>query len=159
MNNQDIQWNHFNVSSNPNIRWEYVDKETAPIPFMWNYFNVSMNPGIMIEDIIDNMHESVDNNNVHYINNTEVRYNWCWQGFNVNPNVTWDMVKYASDEEYYKNIPWNYYYLSKNPNITFDIIVDNPDKLWSIQNLSSNSMKYYDWDKVLSRQSQLYVLK
>ena len=34
--------------------------------------------------------------------------------------------------------PWNFYYLSKNPNITWDIVEANPDKLWNWYGLSKN---------------------
>jgi hypothetical protein len=33
---------------------------------------------------------------------------------------------------------WNYYYLSKNPNITCKIVQENPDKDWDYCNLSYN---------------------
>jgi len=42
-----------------------------------------------------------------------------------NPNITWDIVK--------ENItkPWNYASLSTNPSITWEIIQANPDISWS----------------------------
>ena len=36
-------------------------------------------------------------------------------------NITWEHVKQ------YPNIPWNYRYLSQNPNITLDIALENPE--------------------------------
>jgi hypothetical protein len=33
--------------------------------------------------------------------------------------------------------PWNYDYLSYNPNITWDIVATNPDKPWNWSFLSS----------------------
>ena len=34
--------------------------------------------------------------------------------------------------------PWNFSYLSLNPNITWEIVRDNPDKPWSYYNLINN---------------------
>ena len=34
--------------------------------------------------------------------------------------------------------PWNYEYLSLNPNITYDIVQKNPDKSWNYYYLSQN---------------------
>ena len=34
--------------------------------------------------------------------------------------------------------PWNYAWLSKNPNITWDIVEANPDKSWCFDALSRN---------------------
>jgi hypothetical protein len=36
---------------------------------------------------------------------------------------------------------WNYYWLSHNPNITFDHIKENPDKPWDYHRLSENLFK------------------
>ena len=49
-----------------------------------------------------------------------------------NPNITWDIV------EANPNKPWCYNYLSKNPNITLDIVGANPDCPWNYNYLSSN---------------------
>ena len=42
-----------------------------------------------------------------------------------NPNITMDIIKDNPDK------PWDWYYISYNPNITMDIIKDNPDKPWN----------------------------
>ena len=45
-----------------------------------------------------------------------------WYWLSQNPNITWDIVKNNPDK------PWDWYRLSKNPNITWDVIKDNLDK-------------------------------
>ena len=57
---------------------------------------------------------------------------WSWFWLSENPNITWDIVQ--------KNpqIPWDWYWLSTNPNITWDIVQANPDKKWSWIGLSRN---------------------
>jgi len=49
-----------------------------------------------------------------------------------NPNVTWDTVCENPDW------PWNYKGLSANPNITWDIVQENPDLPWNYKYLSTN---------------------
>tara|TARA_Y100001958_G_C21216913_1_gene542300 strand:+ start:1338 stop:1589 length:252 start_codon:yes stop_codon:yes gene_type:complete len=36
-------------------------------------------------------------------------------------------------------MPWNWQYVSQNPNITWEIIMDNLDKPWDLLNLYQNS--------------------
>ena len=36
----------------------------------------------------------------------------------------------------YPDKPWNYKWLSNNPNITWDIVQNNPDKPWDYRILS-----------------------
>lgn len=48
------------------------------------------------------------------------------------PNITWDIVL---DNPH---IEWDYRELSSNPNITWDIIQANPDKLWDYYEMSYN---------------------
>jgi GTP-binding protein EngB required for normal cell division len=50
----------------------------------------------------------------------------------ANPNITWDIVQQNPDK------PWNWYVLSGNPNITWDIVQQNPDKPWELEMLSAN---------------------
>ena len=49
-----------------------------------------------------------------------------------NPNITWDIVQQNPDK------PWNWAYLSRNPNITWDIVQQNLDKRWDWSFLSLN---------------------
>ena len=49
-----------------------------------------------------------------------------------NPNITWDIVTANLDKA------WNYLTLSWNPNITWDIVIANPDKTWDFASLSGN---------------------
>ena len=57
---------------------------------------------------------------------------WDWYELSRNPNITMDIVKANP------NKPWDWYDLSKNPNITMDIVEANPNKPWDWQWLSRN---------------------
>ena len=45
-------------------------------------------------------------------------------GYLDNPNITWEIIQNNPDKN------WNWKWISKNPNITWDIIQNNPDKDW-----------------------------
>jgi hypothetical protein len=59
-------------------------------------------------------------------------FKWNWNGLSQNPIMTWDMVLEYPDK------PWSWWALSKNPNITWDIVINNPSKPWNWEGLSSN---------------------
>ena len=57
---------------------------------------------------------------------------WDWNYISYNPNITMDIIINNPDK------PWGWYSISRNPNITWDIIRDNPDKPWNWESLSCN---------------------
>ena len=57
---------------------------------------------------------------------------WNWCELSRNPSITFDIMLNNLDK------PWDWRYLSMNPNITFDIVLDNLDKPWSWLGLSAN---------------------
>ena len=58
---------------------------------------------------------------------------WDWKYLSENPNITWKIVQQNPDK------PWNWDYLSENPNITWKIIQENPDEPWNWSWLSTNT--------------------
>ena len=63
---------------------------------------------------------------------------WNWYELSRNPNITPNILLVNSDK------PWNWYGLSWNPNITFDIVFANPDKPWNWNGLSWNPNITFD---------------
>jgi hypothetical protein len=57
---------------------------------------------------------------------------WNWAWLSNNPNITWDIVEANPDK------PWNWAWLSNNPNITWDVVAANPNKPWGWYWLSRN---------------------
>jgi hypothetical protein len=57
---------------------------------------------------------------------------WNWKYLSYNPNITWDIVNAHPDK------PWDWYGLSKKSNITMDIVEANPDKPGDWEGLSYN---------------------
>ena len=71
---------------------------------------------------------------------------WDYDYLSENPNITWEIIQKNPDK------PWNYNYLSRNPNITWDIIQQNQDKPWNYNYLSRNKFNkdpYYNRSKRL----------
>jgi len=49
---------------------------------------------------------------------------WDWYNISRNPSITWDIVRENPDK------PWIWSFLSAHPNITWDIVENNPDHPW-----------------------------
>ena len=50
---------------------------------------------------------------------------WDWFSLSRNPNVTWDIVEANLDK------PWNWDWLSEILQVTWEIVEANPDKPWN----------------------------
>ena len=89
---------------------------------------------IMYQSIYHILLKMQQNWNQHYFAFVEANMDkpWSWYWLSSNPNITWDAVKANLDK------PWSWYWLSSNPNITLDIVEANMDKHWSWYELSSN---------------------
>ena len=60
---------------------------------------------------------------------------WDWFYLSANPSISWDVVKANPDK------PWKWSYLSANPSITWDVVQANPNEPWdwtSCFSLNSN---------------------
>ena len=57
---------------------------------------------------------------------------WNWEYIYGNPNITWEIIT----QNPYK--PWDWYGISQNPNITWEIITQNLDKPWDWRGISMN---------------------
>ena len=75
--------------------------------------------------------------NTHYFRFIEKHFDkpWNWVELSRNPNITWDIMEANPDK------PWVWYSLSCNPNITMDNVEANLNKPWNWNSLSSNTFK------------------
>ena len=68
-----------------------------------------------------------------FICDNQNKVSWCsWYSLSKNPNITWEIIRENLDK------PWNWWELSRHPSITWDIIQKNSDKPWCFKHLSSN---------------------
>lgn len=75
-------------------------------------------------------------------------WDWDWYGLSRNPNIQEDFIKK------YINKNWNWEMLSKNTNIRFDFIFENLDKSWNWGNLSRSP---YINEEVIERGEKLGI--
>ena len=47
-----------------------------------------------------------------------------WRNISQHPNITWEIIQNNPNKN------WKWFNISCNPNITLDIIKNNPDKDW-----------------------------
>ena len=51
---------------------------------------------------------------------------WDWYWISCNPNITWNIIQANPTK------PWNWYGISRNPNITLEFIEANLDKFYKL---------------------------
>ena len=132
----DAKWSWSWVSMNPNITWEIIQDNPD---YPWNWYGIPCNPNVPL-DII-------------------AKYNPDY--IHLNPNVTleimqdslgdWDEIsKRASWEIILNNLEedWEWYYVSENPNVTWNII-NKFDKQWFCYqsvSVNVNNNPDYPWN-------------
>ena len=60
---------------------------------------------------------------------------WDWDYISRNPNIT------MKDILEHHEFPWDWDYISRNPNITLKDILEHPDKPWNWQWISCNKFE------------------
>jgi hypothetical protein len=166
--NPSIKWDYYYISQNSNITWDIIsenrhlfidyDKQISKNPNIscdivmtmdgildWDYDSIMSNPAITFYDVYDNL-----------VTNSHIPHRW-WVGLSKNPNVTWDMIQSNDDE--FKNVIWNDYYICMNPNVTIKILTENPQFQYYKGVISKNKMDYYPWHLVKSQNCAPYILK
>ena len=131
----DWKWiiENTNISVEKHIQLDLIKKYS----YKWNYKKLSKNPNITKEFILKYPYQNWNNK----INKSQ---EWIIENTNISVEkyIQLDLI-----EKYpYK---WNYYYLSKNPNITKEFILKYPYQNWDIEYLINNN-KITDF-KILSK--------
>ena len=57
---------------------------------------------------------------------------WEWYSISRNPNITMEIIEKHPEK------PWDWYWISQNPNITMEIIETYPEKPWNWRGISQN---------------------
>lgn len=58
--------------------------------------------------------------------------NWQYDILSKNVNITWDIIQQNPQHK------WCYNYMSSNPNITWEIVKEHPNELWNEYRLAMN---------------------
>ncbi len=150
-NNPNHPWNWKCVSQNKNITWDIVRENPTPIPII---DGIERKEAIvMINDVLYPNDENKNEWNWNYLN-----HNFEWSVFENNPNLPRFYRDLSANTsitiEIVRKNPgvWNYYLLSLNENIPFSVIREDPNlRSWitSIPNISWDIIKNnpeFSWD-------------
>lgn len=158
--NLDKCWNTYIISSR--MKWE--DIKSLP-EFKWDSRGLSVNPNITLDIVISevlssksiigkqsspqeilNSDQIIDTDEDNPLEITMNLFDWDWYGLSKNINITWEIIKSNP------HLPWNWYGVSCNPNIDDNIILQNHD-LTEFGTVNDNGIftkPSWDW-KYLSR--------
>lgn len=166
-NNPNCNWKYRFISNNPNITLQYV---LDNINKNWDWQSLSSNPGITLQDINNNL--GLRWNWMDILKNPNITLEFILEHYNdfinnhdstrltfqreISQEYMGDFVKEfrrvasapnitLKDIINYPNIFWCKDNLSKNPNVTLDYILANPE--------IENSQNYWDWNDIGKRVS------
>lgn len=143
---QDKQWSYKNLSSNKNITFDTVLNNLEK---PWNLYKLTENPNITFDIIlsypeyfsdehIDNYIRTNPNVTLDFIN----RHNF-WHHFTNNTNPISTQLPVFNNTHFIPNLEnWNFQSLSSNSTLTWDYILKNPLRSWSLKNVLRNPMLY-----------------
>lgn len=135
-NNPKIKWDWIQILSHPNITWEIIKKyiDLSNISTVSNICEKNERYKEFQQDVdIWKNSKSYD----EYLRNIIlVNFNSKayknWKSISKNPNITWDIILSNINE------PWNWRGISENPNISLSIIEKHPNFPWNWKNISKN---------------------
>lgn len=142
--NPQYPWKPIFVSRNPNITFDIIINNPT---YNWCWENVFHNNNLTWENIkyIMSILPEISSNSMSSIslnanitcdivrNNPDIKWDWYYLG--LNPNINIDFVK-ENFEKFNKALAWAL--ISKNKNITWKNICDNPDVPWDWTGISEN---------------------
>lgn len=113
---RDLPWKISAVSRNSSITEAIV---RTNVEFPWHFSNLCANPNISFGFVLE------------FMINSPSKIDINWLALSANPSITMDIV------DRYPEYPWNDQYLSMNPNITSNYIL-NTNRNWSMSHISAN---------------------
>jgi hypothetical protein len=163
-NNQDVPWCQQGIQMNPcfNSNWYHLFSLDQ---LDWDYY--SRNPSLSPETVIRHRHQPWNwdyvglNPRITWKLSQEYHLPLTWWGLAKNPTMDWSVILRNPDKWWdisshpkltwrrvldYEQVlrrqsqtaHWNYHQLSANPNITWEIVQNNPRRPWSPAGLSRN---------------------
>ncbi len=136
----DENWNYLELSRNPNITIDYI---TENLDKDWYPDCLTCNRRFTLTDILNNPKIPWQKNIITYNRNIPAsyeewefilqhpEYKWTYKRLCRNNGLSWDIIVNNLDK--FGN------YISKNPNITLDIVRNNPQLNWNFYKMSYNS--------------------
>ena len=142
--NSDLEWVWRGITENPNLTINFIRKYENNFEGCWDI--ISRNKNIQMEDIENNLYlpwdfEFISNNTnlseatlavtIDFALKYKNKMDWDWVF--LNEKMTLEIIGLNPD------LPWNYRYISSNPNLTINFIKKYPNKDWSWSIISCNS--------------------
>jgi hypothetical protein len=146
----DLDWDYYNLSSNQNIKWEYIEDTMDSCD--WNWKELSAHTEITIEIIKKHINKDwnwrvlIAHPNIYLkdiLKTSGDNFFWPMEYITENPNIKWNEIK-----DYMDDLHLSWYHISKNKNITWDIIQNNPYLNWSWDGISQNPN--IKWENVIN---------
>ena len=177
---------HANLFKNPNITWEFVrqyidEHEKKPnclfdnIADFLQLFSISNNKNITLDIIKNNLRETQikllkcghsptskaitgidyllerEKNKYpsyeiwYFLLQNKLVFPWNWKGITSNPNITLDIIKENP------NLPWKWEWISDNPNITYEMAreINLSDFIDKYASKREEIEPGWDWDRLL----------
>lgn len=113
------------LSENPNITLEQIQKKYEYKIGNWNWSELSRNPSFQIE----------------WVNQFPTK-RWDWYWISRNPNITIEWINQFPTKK------WDWYWISKNPNVTIEWINRYPEKPWNWYWIAQNPNITIKWFKL-----------
>lgn len=126
---RDLPWDWQRVSVRPDLKWEDVQANLTTIP--WDVTSLWCDRHEMVTHVLDAGMPVDDWEDISLWVTPDKP--WVASSLLCNQNFTWDIISgLPMDGEL------DMYSLSTNPNLTYDIIRDNPRVAWDFRGLSYN---------------------
>lgn len=122
INNPNYPWDFDSISANPNLTWDFVLSRPRE---KWNLYYLHKNKCVTPEIVNSGR-------------NPVIAF-WNWNYLCENPNFTFDILSKADLQTS------GIVALSKNPNVTPEIIEDNPEFPWDWEAISQNPSITYEF--------------
>ena len=118
----DWEWDWYNLTKNPNITMEDIEKNPE---CHWDMWSITSNPNLTIEFVekykgtygLDPEFVALSPCiSMEYIEKTRNQLNWIWHLLSANSNIK------IEDMEAHTEYPWDLEFVSVNPNLTMEFI-------------------------------------
>ena len=118
--NPDKPWNWNEISVNPNISWDNIQKNPDK---PWNWSHISRSPNVSWDNIQRNPDRP-----------------WNWTSVSSNPNITFDIIQSNPGK------PWSWYRIIRN---TFTKEKEEIDELFQLRMANQKFVRDHLWEELV----------
>jgi hypothetical protein len=119
------------VRDNPQINWDFNAELSRNDNFTWDFIVANLHKDWNWYELSKRIHQDIIFANLD-------NYDWLLHGILINPSVTFDKLPIKINNI----IAEQFIIYSDNPNLTWEIIIENPTINWSLFRLCINNFNY-----------------